>query len=476
MLDIKDFNADEKVYRFFELISSVARGSGNTANIAGLLVSFAKERGLYSYRDASDNVIIKKPATAGYESHPALILQSHTDMVLDKTADCTKDLEKEGVEIYRDGDFLRARGTTLGADDGIGVALTLAVLDSKDLPHPAIEAVFTSNEETGLIGATNLDASNLTAKLMINLDSDEEGVFTVGCAGGGRIDIRFDFDKTEETDFFYKLTVSGLKGGHSGAEIHKNRANAIKVLAEALATLPNVKIAEINGGNADNAIPRSAECCFASDTIYKNYPGKEGLFSFITEKYSKIEPDICVKIEKVIKEARVFSVSDSAEIIRYLTETPYGVLEMSGEVDGLVETSANPGIIMSDGNGVTVTTSVRSAKNAKKEELCGKINELSRLRGAKYSLRSPYPAWEYKKDSVLREKMRNVYFDMYKKEPQILIIHAGLECGIFSNKIDGLDCVSMGPDNFDIHTTEERLSISSVNRVWEYLKKVLKEI
>ena len=482
MINFSDFKNAEKVFRFFEEFSKIPHASENTSAIADYLVDFAKSRGLSYLRDAADNVIIRKSATPGYENRPTVIFQGHTDMVADKTADCDIDMEKEGLRLYRDGDFLRAEGTTLGGDDGVAIAYALAILDSNDIEHPNFEALFTSDEEIGLIGATALDASQLNGKTMINIDSDVEGIFTVGCAGGMRMDIKINLEKTKVRKGLFKISVSGLMGGHSGTEIDKGRVNAIKVISDVISHSSSPVIANICGGNADNAIPRSAEAIYgveneseiAADNL--EYITKNIVIPAVIKRYIEKEPAISITFDRFDGEAETFGAHDTAKILRMIAMLPSGVREMSEEIPGLVETSSNLGIVKSDGNSVTVSVSLRSSKNTKKAELRDRIREIGGSFGADISERGEYPAWEYRKDSHLRDVMCRVYTEMYKKEPEIVTIHAGLECGIFSEKITGLDCVSIGPDNFDIHTPEERLSISSTARVFEYLKRVLKEI
>jgi dipeptidase D len=473
MLNIPEYKDAEKVFYFFEEISKIPHPSEHTEKIADYLVGFAKARGLWYKRDESNNVIIRKPATKGYENRPTVIFQGHTDMVADKIIGAEIDMYKEGLKLFRDGDFIRAEGTTLGGDDGVAIAYSLAILDSDDIEHPEFEALFTSDEEIGLIGATALDTSVLHGKTMINIDSDGEGIFTVGCAGGIRMDATLPFVRCETEENLYRLSVSGLMGGHSGTEIDKGRINAIKVLAEVMENAEDAEIAQISGGNADNAIPRYADCIFTSESTDLI---KDSAIPTVTEKYKDKEPDIEIKIEAISGSNECFSKNDSSKILEFIKKTPTGVYKMSDDIPGLVETSSNLGIIESSGDRVTLSLSLRSAKNEEKTRLRAYVNELGKEFGADVSERGEYPAWEYKKTSHLRDVMRKVYVDEYGKEPEIITIHAGLECGIFSNKISGLDCVSIGPDNFDIHTPEERLSISSTARVWDYLKKVLKEI
>lgn len=473
MLDFSDFPNSQKALSFFEEFSKIPRGSGNTKAIADYLVRFANDRSLEVIRDASDNVIIRKPATSGYEGHPGVILQGHTDIVALKTPDCPIDMEKDGLQLYRDGDFLRARGTTLGGDDGVAMAYAMAILDSDNISHPELEAVFTSDEETGLIGATALDASVLRGRMLINIDSDEEGIFTVGCAGGGRIDLSLSVKAKTYIGNIYKLTISGLNGGHSGVEIDKNRANAIKVAAEILNSLDSVRIGRAVAGSADNAIPSDAIVMFTT---------KSSIFE-ISEAINNAklalpegETDAGFNIEMHLSSAKLLSAEDSQNILSLICEMPNGVTRMSEDIEGLVETSLNMGILKQDGNKLELTISVRSAVGEEKAKLIAKIKEIAAAHAATVGVRGEYPAWEYRKESKLRDVMCDVYREMYGKDATVVTIHAGLECGIFSDKIDGLDCVSIGPDNRDIHTPDERLSLSSFDRVFEYIINVLKNL
>ena len=474
MLNIDDFKSIEKVVRFFEEFSAIPHGSGNTSFIADYLVDFAKKRDLDYSRDNADNVIIRKPATKGNEDRPAIIFQGHLDMVAEKKPGAAIDMEKEGLTLYRDGDFLRAKDTTLGGDDGVALAYALALLDSDDIPHPDFEAVFTSDEEIGLLGAVALDPTKIKGRLLINIDSDEEGVFTVGCAGGMRSDVTLPVHRINSDFDSYRVKVSGFKGGHSGVEIDKGRVNANKALVEIVSKIGDISIVDIRGGNADNAIPRECECVFSSAVDRTELISKLG--DELKAKYKDIEPDITVNTEKVECAAAGLTIEDSKNLISLLYELPSGIIAMSKDIPGLVETSLNMGILKLDEDKAEISFSVRSAKGAEKQALGDRLEKIAKDHGASYSTRGAYPAWEYKKDSHLRDVMKKVYEDMYAKSPEIVIIHAGLECGIFSEKIEGLDCVSIGPNNYDIHTTEERLSLSSLERVWEFLLAVLKEI
>lgn len=474
MIDFSDFRAAERPFRFFERISAIPRCSGNTAKIADFLVDFAEQRGLWHYRDSADNVVIKKAASAGFEEHPTVILQGHTDMVKQCSPDCKINMDCEGLSLFRDGDTLGAVGTTLGADDGIAVAYMLAILDDTSLTHPKIEALFTSDEETGLIGASAICPDILEGRTMINIDSDEEGIFTVGCAGGVRVDLKLPLMRDIEGGVYCKLEIGGLRGGHSGTEINSGRENAIKILADALSKIPNLRICKIEGGNADNAIPRSAVCVFTSSVKRTGEILK--IAADAIDPHKEIEKGIHFEITPVPSATLPFTEDASAKIVRLICEEPTGVVAMSEEIPGLVETSLNLGVLSTDESGICLTASVRSSKNDKKTALVKKIRNIAEKFGAECSEHGEYPAWEYKKHSPLRDTMSTLHERMYGKSPKITVIHAGLECGIFAGKLDELDCISIGPDNFDIHTTEERLSLTSAARVWAFLLETLRNL
>ena len=496
MLDIKGHEKYSFLFELFSEISAIPRGSGNTDGIADYLVSFAVARGLEYMRDAANNVIIRKPATAGYENAPAVILQGHSDIVAEKTNDCKIDMNREGLDLYVDGDFIKARGTTLGADDGVAMVYALAVLDGRCEAHPAIEALITSDEEIGLLGATALDGAALQGKMLVNIDSDGEGVFTVGCAGGVRSDIslpvRYENCSAAKA---YKVRLHGFIGGHSGIEIDKGRSNAIKVMGELFNMLYpyDWSIAEMCGGNADNAIPRECEAIITGgddlpDRLRHAFLRRRDTFAVMPElpdgehlKVDKtgltlgdIEPSATLDIEEVTPPALTLDADSNANLISLLILLPSGVCAMSKDLPDLVETSLNLGILRL-GERAEASFSVRSAVGSEKTKLCEKLADIAKGLGAEYSERGAYPAWEYKSDSPLRERMVALYRERYGKEPVVNTIHAGLECGIIASKIEGLDCISMGPDNYDLHTPDERLSISSFVSVWEFLRDFLSQ-
>jgi len=474
MIDISEFNGYKTVFHFFEEVSKIPRGSKNTSHIADYLVRFAKERGLDFSRDEYDNVVIRKPATKGKEGHSCVVFQGHTDIVAEKAADCEKDLEKEGLDIYRDGDFIKARGTTLGADDGVALAYALAVLDGAVESHPDFEAVFTSDEEIGLLGAARIDPSLIRGRLMINIDSDEEGVFTVGCAGGMQVCVSLNAERESCPGQRYKLTVWGLTGGHSGTEIHKGRENATHILAEVLKQLPSVRLCELSGGTKDNAIPRSAECIFTCSEDVT--PVACQVFEALRVKYSERESRISFNICKAEREVMPLTEECSARAIELLYEMPTGVVKMSSILDGEAETSLNLGITRLTEDELCMTLYLRSSVNGGTDGLYEEIRRISKRFCADADAVSSYPAWEYNPKSKLCDAMAALYRKMYGEEPSVKTIHAGLECGILSTKLEGLECVSIGPDNFGLHTTEERLSIPSFVRVWEFVSEFLKTI
>ena len=469
----------ESVFAYFEKICSIPHGSGNTKQISDYLVSFAKEQGLKFIQDADNNVIIFKNGTTGYEAHPPVILQGHMDMVCEKDADCPLNMETDGLDITHDGAYVYANGTTLGGDDGIAVAMAMALLASKDIPHPPLEVLITVDEEIGLLGAASVDLSALKGKILINLDSEEEGIFTVACAGGATATISLPAPKHPVYGPCIQLVVEGLQGGHSGAEIHKNRANANKVMGELLSRIQKVmplSITSLSGGAKDNAIPRACQVTAVMLGMHADPINEiiDTLQQEIRAQYD--EPEAVIRGENVdALGGNALSAELSAKVISLLCAVPNGIQAMSEEIPGLVQTSLNLGIAKLDGE-LSLSFSVRSSVNDEKEALLEKLRQVAAFHDAAYSQMGEYPAWEYKKDSHLRDIMVRVYRDMYAKEPAIEAIHAGLECGLLSEKIPGLDCISLGPEMHDIHTSREKLGIASTERIWQFLLEVLKEL
>ncbi len=471
--------APESVFMYFEQICAIPHGSGNTKAISDYLVCFAREHGLRYIQDAVNNVILFQPGTAGYEDHPPVIIQGHMDMVCEKDEDCQLDMELEGLDLAHDGDYVFAKGTTLGGDDGIAVAYALALLSDNSIPHPPLEVVITVDEETGMYGAADIDLSMLKGRTLINIDSEEEGIFTVSCAGGATAVVTLPAERHPVYGPCIRLTVDGLQGGHSGVEIHKNRANANKIMGELLGRVQKlmpVCLTSFSGGAKDNAIPRS---CQATMVMLGMHPERineiaQQLQNEIREQYD--EPDAVVYGDNVdALGGNALSAEQTAAVTAILCSAPNGVQAMSKDIPGLVQTSLNLGVAKLEEN-MVFTFSVRSSVNTEKLELLAKLEKLAKFHDAKYEQRGDYPAWEYRPDSVLRDTMVKVYRDMFNAEPQIVAIHAGLECGLLSEKLPGLDCVSIGPEMHDIHTSRERLGIASTQRTWDFLLSVLKAL
>ena len=472
----------QNVFYYFEEICKIPHGSGHTRQISDYLKAFADEHGLYCRQDELNNIIMIKEASKGYEDHEPVLLQGHMDMVAVKDADCTIDMTKDGLQLEILGDRLTAKGTSLGGDDGIAVAFGLALLAEDQYRHPRIELILTVDEEVGMEGATGLTVDDLTAKRMINLDQEEEEIFITGCAGGARIDIRKKTETEQVEGVLCKLIISGLQGGHSGQEINKERGNAICLMGRLLAALQEktpVYLKEVSGGTADNAIPN--EVC--AEIVVTEWT--EDIAAFMEEKFCGLKAEFAGKEDGLKCELQVGAEDalievcnrkDSEQWIHLLNVIPHGVIANSVKMKGLVETSLNPGILNVSAVEGMVSTSVRSSNAAAKEALINQLKSLAALCDATVGIRGDYPGWDYDPNSPLREKMVSIYEEMYGVKPQIEAIHAGLECGIFQSKILGLDCVSIGPDMQDIHTTRETLSIPSVQRVWKFLLKVLESL
>ena len=468
----------EKVFYYFEEISSIPRGSGHTDKIREYCEKFASDRNLRYISDDSNNIIIFKNGSAGREKEEPVIIQGHTDIVWEKDENCTIDFETDGLELFTDGDYVGAKGTTLGGDDGIAVAMCLALLDSDEYSHPPLEILFTSDEEIGMIGAEALDVSTLKGKRMINADSEAEGNLWVSCAGGARADINFEPVFIDEKNNVFRITVSGLHGGHSGAEIHNGYLNANQVMGRVLGELyKNItfNIIDINGGKMDNAITRESICVIStSENDISAYINE--IYAVISSECKKTDPDIVISVCDHDTDMRTMDSDSSVKIIDLLNTLPGGVIAWSKEIDGLVQTSLNLGILSHSDNRVSFSFSVRSSKDNEKDALLNRLKEIAEDFDCNINVYGEYPAWEYKEESQLRDTMSEIYKDMFGKDMVVTAIHAGLECGLFCGKIKGLDCVSFGPDMHDIHTPSERLSISSTERMWNYLLRVLEKI
>ena len=470
----------KEVFQYFEELSMVPRSTFHTKKISDFCVEFAKAHNLEYIQDEMNNVIIKKPGTAGYEDSDPVIIQGHLDMVATKTTDSDHDFENDPLDLFVDGDLIGAKDTTLGGDDGIAVAYAMAILASTDIPHPPIEAVFTVDEEIGMGGAHHLDTSVLKGKICLNIDSEIEGVMTVGCAGGYIYDTFIPIEWSEESGTKMTISLSNLQGGHSGAEIDKNRANANKLMGRFLYGLKKKSeyaLISLTGGQKDNAITRECTAEFLTDSVAEVKAYAKELQEQVREEYTGSDENITFEItEKDTATAEVLHPTSQEKIVFYLQNVPFGIQKMSGTIEGLVETSSNIGILRLDEDELFASSSVRSSVDAACSALSDKIEYLTEFLGGDYEVQGAYPAWEYRKDSPLRDKMVAVFEEMYGHKPEVVAIHAGLECGLFYKKMEGLDCVSLGPDMKDIHTSEEVLSIASTERVWNYLVQVLKNL
>ena len=467
------------VFGYFEKICSIPHGSKNTTLIADYLVEFAKEHEIDYIRDVHNNVIFFQEGTCGMEDHAPVIIQGHSDMVCEKDADCPIDMATEGLDVTHDGKYVYAKGTTLGGDDGIALAYALAILADKSIPHPPLEVVITVDEEIGMLGANDIDLSMLKGRTLLNIDSEEEGIFTVSCAGGCRVTLTMDVERRAVYGPCIRLNVDGLQGGHSGVEIHKNRANANKIMGEFMSRIQNLmplSLTAFSGGSKDNAITRSCQATMVALGINLERINDIAaqLQAEVREQYD--EPEATVQAFDVdALGGNGLTTESTAKVISLLCSIPNGVQSMSKDIAGLVQTSLNLGIAKL-GDRFSLTTATRSSVNAEKVALVETLKKLADMYGASYATQGDYPAWEYKKDSVLRDTMVKIYTEMFGKEPEVVAIHAGLECGLLSEKLPGLDCVSIGPEMHDIHTSREKLGIASTERTWKFILEVLKNL
>ena len=471
----------EKVFYYFEKLCSVPHGSGNTRIISDLCVGFARELGLKYRQEACNNVIIWKDGSCGYENAAPIIMQGHIDMVCAKTEDCTKDMARDGLDVRTDGEWVWADKTSLGGDNGIAVAMILAVLSDETLAHPPIEAVFTVDEEVGMDGAFALDCSDLKGRKLLNLDSEEEGVFTVSCAGGARLDCTLAAAREALGEKYqgYRVTISGLKGGHSGMNIKDGRGNANclmgRTLYSAMERCPSLRVGDLTGGEFDNVI------CLRNDALVAVSKEEAGAFeAFIKEfdatlrnEYAITDGGIALACEKAALSSAV-SAQETSRFLHVLLALPQGVQEMSADFPGLVQTSLNLGVMRMDEQGLYFSYSVRSSIASQKEMLIQRVKAIVGYAGGTVSVRSSYPGWQYDRSSALRKQVEEVYRDLTGREGKIEATHGGLECGLLIEKIPGLDALSMGPELHDVHSVNERLNVASTERVYTLVCELLK--
>lgn len=475
----------KEVFDYFEIISTIPRGSGNEKAISDFLVTFSKQFHLEYIQDDALNVIIKKQASLGYENRPTVILQGHMDMVCEKNENTLHDFEKDPLKLRILKDLIYATGTTLGADNGIAVAMGLALLSSNDIPHPAIELILTTDEERGMAGAMKLDPKNIDGRILINLDSSEEGVFVVGCAGGPTVktSVPILWNDTNKNHILHRIKITGLKGGHSGEDIHRGRANVHKLMGRILMGLDcevEFSIASINGGKEYNAIPREASC-----SIVLNPENKDKASQLISEfkdlfsnEFSLTDPHIKVEFNPLTEDAlKVFSTTTKNQVMNYLFLVENGVNSMSMDFPGLVESSVNLGVIRTKLEEVEFLSLIRSSVKSLYLDMFQRIELLTRLIGIDVEMGSNCPEWQYNPTSSIKKTFEKVYVRMYGHKPKIAILHAGLECGVFVGKFNGeIDMISIGPNTYELHTPEEHLSISSMQRTWDFFLEILKEI
>lgn len=469
----------QKVFYYFEKICSIPHGSGNMDAISDFLVEFAKEHNLKYIQDDAKNVIIYKDATKGYENSGAIIMQGHIDMVCQKTEDCTIDFLKDAIDIYIDGDFIRAKGTTLGADNGIGAALILAVLDSDNVSHPPIEAVFTTDEEIGMLGAVKLDMTKFSAKKMINLDCGAKEVAIVSCAGG--VDVKISKELCRKVTSASKVTISidGLLGGHSGSMIHLGRINANVLMGRILSyakKIADFDILNLYGGDKGNVIASRCRAELLVSDAQVFCEKLEEYFDKLKEELSDCENGLDITLQ--IEERGNFSAmsKENRDLLIYLlVSLPNGVVDMSKKIPNLVETSLNLGILNTDDDKALIMFTVRSNKKSALDYMQEKLFFIAEHNDCTVEASGHYPPWEYKESSEIQDIYLRTYKNMFNSEPIIRAVHAGLECGVFASKIEGLDCISIGSDMADIHTVDERLSISGTEVFYDFLTYFLSE-
>lgn len=473
------------IWNYFYQITQIPRPSKKEKKILAYLLDFARQHNLEAKQDKAGNIVIAKPATPGKENIPTVILQSHVDMVCEKNSDVTHDFDNDPIETIIDGDWIKANGTTLGADNGIGVAAQLALLAADNIRHGRIEALFTVDEETGLTGANSLDKNLLTGNILINLDTEEEGEIYIGCAGGKGTKAYFHYKEKDAPNkyFWFRIKVKGLRGGHSGSDIDKKLANANKILTRFLHSITRKKygmvLSEIGGGNLHNAIPREAHALLGVKDKYKeDIRVKLNTFlAQVQEEYKHTDPGLDIQLESVQIPSTVINKKTTERLISALYACPHGVIGMSDDIPGLVETSTNlASVKMVDHHQIEVGSSQRSSVESQKEYVVNMVSSVFELAGAKVTHNDGYPGWQPNPDSNILKHAQKEYEALFGKKPKIKAIHAGLECGLFLEKYPHLDMISIGPDMTDVHSPDEQMKISSVGKFWDFLVKILENM
>jgi dipeptidase D len=467
------------VFRIFEELCAIPHGSGNTKAISDWCVAFARARGLEAQQDGLNNVVIRKAGTPGYEDAAPVILQGHLDMVCEKAAECRKDMAREGLDLRTDGSAVWAQGTTLGGDDGIAVAMVLAILDADDLPHPPLEAVFTVDEEIGMVGASGMDMSGLQGRRMLNLDSEEEGVFTVSCAGGAEISCLLPMRREAFAGTALRLTVGGLTGGHSGSEIAKGRGNSNLLMGRllwAVGQATPLRLAELGGGLKDNAIPRETAAVVTVRDPAAAQAACAALDAALREEFRVTDSGVFASAAAAQAGALPLDEDSTRRAVCLLSCAPNGIQVMSADIPGLVQTSLNLGILTLEGDTLRAAFCVRSSVASQKEMLRWRLECLARQLGGRIEVAGDYPGWAYAPHSPLRELAVEVYRRQSGRDARVEAIHAGVECGLFAGRLPGLDCVSLGPDLSEIHTCRERMDVGSVGRTWALVTELLRRM
>ncbi len=470
------------LWNHFTDLNAVPRPSKKEQRVIAFVKAFGESLNLKTYVDEVGNVIIKKPATQGMETRQAIVLQSHLDMVHQKNSDTTFDFDKQGIEMYIDGDWVRAQGTTLGADNGIGVASIMSLLSSTDIPHPAIEALFTIDEETGMTGALSLKGGLLAGKIMLNLDTEADNELTIGCAGGIDITATGSYNQVKPAgNAAFTISVKGLTGGHSGAEIHLGRANANKLMNRILLNLTNeygIKIASINGGSLRNAIPRESVAVIVADekSATKIQTSVASLAVILKEEYKVTDPKLVVTIDKAATPAQVMDPAFQQKLLRAVYACPNGIYRMSPEISGLVQSSNNVARILVVDGAYTIQCLTRSSVDTEKQDLAAAITSAFELMGASIESGGAYPGWEPKPDAPIVKLMTDLYAEMFHAPAHVNAVHAGLECGILGTNYPGMQMISFGPNINGPHSPDECVQISSVQKFWSFLLETLKRI
>ena len=469
------------VFKYFEEISQIPRGSGNEKEISDYLRKFGEDLGLETIQDEALNIIIRKPATKGYENAPGVVLQGHMDMVCEKNKGTNHDFTKDPLQLRIDGDYIYATDTTLGADNGIAVAMGLAVLASNDIEHPALEVLVTVDEEAGMSGAMALDGNLVKGKYILNLDSEEEGHLLVSCAGGvtALSTIPVEFKDADSSKVAYSLEIKGLLGGHSGMDIIKQRANSNKLLGRLLNLISiDFDLAKVEGGSKNNAIPRESDCVLMINPSDKEtfISDVERITATFKHEFSTSDPGLEVICKETTSPSKVLNCDSKSRVISMLNIIPNGIQTMSMDIENLVESSTNIGVLRTTDSAVTFECAVRSSVGSLKTDITNRMELLTKQLNGTLQLISDYPAWEYAKNSQLEKMCIDAYKNLTGNEPIIMALHAGLECGLLLEKMPHAEAISFGPNMYDVHTPNEHLSISSTENTWKFLLAVLKSM